>query len=180
MQFLNLIFALSVCTVTFSLHLGANERPNIILIIADDLAWDDSAPYGHPTIRTPNLTRMAATGMRFDRAFLTISSCSASRSSLITCKYPHLTDAEQLHWPLPENQVTFVELLKDAGYWTAAAGKWHLGDQVKDRFDRIWEVDTSGFQLPSGKAGESGEFKETAIGDAKSGCADWLTALNAR
>ena len=107
MQFLNLIFALSVCAVTLSSRLEANERPNIILIIADDLAWDDSAPYGHPTIRTPNLTRMAATGMRFDRAFLTISSCSASRSSLITCKYPHRTNAEQLHWPLPENQVTF-------------------------------------------------------------------------
>lgn len=180
MQFLNLIFALSVCAVILSSRLEANERPNIILIIADDLAWDDSAPYGHPTIRTPNLTRMAATGMRFDKAFLTISSCSASRSSLITCKYPHRTDAEQLHWPLPKNQVTFVELLKDAGYWTAAAGKWHLGDQVKNRFDRVWEVDTSGFQLPSGKAGESGEFKETAIGDARSGCADWLTALNAR
>ncbi len=180
MRFFNLVTVLGIWAITCSLNLGADERPNIILIIADDLAWDDSTPYGHPTIRTPNLTRMADTGMRFDRAFLTISSCSASRSSLITCKYPHRTDAEQLHWPLPGNQVTFVELLKDAGYWTAAAGKWHLGNEVKDRFDRIWEVDTSGFQLPSGKAAESGKFKETAIGDAKSGCADWLNALNAR
>lgn len=180
MRLLKLIFALALC-VNFSYpNLKAGKQPNIILIIADDLAWDDSTPYGHPTIRTPNLTRMAETGMRFDRAFLTISSCSASRSSLITCKYPHRTDAEQLHWPLPGNQVTFVELLKDAGYWTAAAGKWHLGNEIKNRFDRIWEVDTSGFQLPSGKAAESGKFKETAIGDAKSGCADWLNALNAR
>jgi N-sulfoglucosamine sulfohydrolase len=180
MRFLNIIFALGIWASASFLNLEASQGPNIILIIADDLAWDDSRPYGHPTIRTPNLTRMADTGMRFDRAFLTISSCSASRSSLITCKYPHRTDAEQLHWPLPGNQVTFVELLKETGYWTAAAGKWHLGNEVKDRFDRIWEVDTSGFQLPSGKAAEFGEFKETAIGDAKSGCADWLTALNSR
>jgi N-sulfoglucosamine sulfohydrolase len=159
---------------------AAVQSPNIIFMIADDLAWDDSQPYGHPTIRTPNLTRMAESGMRFDRAFLTISSCSASRSSIITGRYPHHTDAEQLHWPLPADKTTFVERLRTAGYWTAAAGKWHLGDAVKDRFDRIWEVDTSGFQLPSGKAAEAGKFQETAVGDAKSGCADWLTALNAR
>ncbi len=181
MRFIHSIFGtLAVVLLANSSPVHAADRPNIILIIADDLAWDDSEPYGHPTIRTPNLTRMAKSGMRFDRAFLTISSCSASRSSLITCKYPHRTDAEQLHWPLPGNQVTFVELLRRSGYWTAAAGKWHLGNEIKDRFDRVWEVDTSGFQLPSGKAGETGKFQETAIGDARSGCADWLTALNAR
>ena len=175
-SFIGTAYLLIACSV-FAKEVS---RPNIILIIADDLAWDDSEPYGHSTIRTPNLTRMAESGMRFDRAFLTISSCSASRSSLITGKYPHRTDAEQLHWPLPGNQVTFVELLREAGYWTAAAGKWHLGNEVKDRFDRIWEADTSGFQLPSGKAAEKGQFQETAIGDAKSGCSDWLTALQAR
>ncbi|MBT5926246.1 MAG: sulfatase-like hydrolase/transferase, partial [Verrucomicrobia bacterium] len=180
MRVFKLIIVLTCWFLASSPGIEAADRPNIILIIADDLAWDDSEPYGHTTIRTPNLTRMATAGMRFDRAFLTISSCSASRSSLITGKYPHRTDAEQLHWPLPGNQVTFVELLRKAGYWTAAAGKWHLGNEIKDRFDRIWEADTSGFQLPSGKAAEAGKFQETAIGDAKSGCSDWLTALNAR
>ena len=118
----------------------ASSRPNIVLLIADDMAWDDCGAYGHKTVRTPNLDKLARQGMRFDRAFLTASSCSPSRSSMITGRYPHSTGAQQLHWPLPPDQVTFVELLKKAGYWTAAAGKWHLGDAVKDRFDLVKEA----------------------------------------
>ncbi|MBX6316774.1 MAG: sulfatase-like hydrolase/transferase, partial [Isosphaeraceae bacterium] len=97
---------------------GSQERPNFILIIADDMAWDDCGAYGHPSIRTPNLDRLARRGLRFDHAILTCSSCSPSRSSLITGRYPHNTDAEELHWPLPKEQVTFIERLKQAGYWT--------------------------------------------------------------
>ena len=133
----------------------AQDRPNIVFIIADDMAWDDSGAYGNPEVPTPNIDRLASQGMRFDKAFLTASSCSPSRSSIITGRYPHNTDAEELHWPLPAEQITFVEKLRDGGYWTAAAGKWHLGDAVRDRFDVVRETDTSGFQLPSGKAGEA-------------------------
>ncbi|MCB1066381.1 MAG: sulfatase [Verrucomicrobiae bacterium] len=155
-------------------------RPNLILIIADDMAWDDSTPYGHPSIRTPNLQKLAEAGMRFDNAFLTISSCSPSRSSIITGRYPHNTGAEELHWPVPAEQITFVEKLKEAGYWTGAAGKWHLGDAIRDRFDEIREVDTSGFQLPTGKAGQEGKFVETLEGEAQSGCVDWVPMLQER
>src|SRR5687767_1402783 len=81
---------------------AADPPPNLVLIIADDMAWDDCGAYGHKGIRTPNLDRLARDGMRFDRAFLTCSSCSPSRSSLITGRYPHSTGAEQLHWPLPK------------------------------------------------------------------------------
>src|SRR5690348_1995417 len=87
--------------VTTTLAAEGPQRPNLVLIIADDLAWDDLGAFGHPTIRTPNLDRLAREGMRFDRAFLTTSSCSPSRSSIITGRYPHNTDAEELHWPLP-------------------------------------------------------------------------------
>ena len=114
-------------------------RPNIILVIADDVSWNDIGAYGHPTIRTPVLDDLAANGMRFDNAYLTASSCSPSRASILTGRYPHNTDAEQLHWPLPAEQTTFSEKLRDAGYWTAAAGKWHLGPQVLDRFDVVYE-----------------------------------------
>ena len=76
--------------------------PNFVLIIADDLAWDDSSPYGHESIMTPNLQRLADGGMRFDNAILTASSCSPSRASILTGRYPHQTDAEELHWPLPK------------------------------------------------------------------------------
>ena len=156
------------------------ERPNFIIFIADDMAWDDCGAYGHETIRTPNIDRLAREGMRFDRAFLTCSSCSPSRASIITGLYPHSTDAEQLHWPLPADRLTFVELLKASGYWTAAAGKWHLGDAVKDRFDLVREADISGFQLPTGAAGAEGKFVQKGEGDAKSGCADWVDTLRDR
>lgn len=69
------------------------KRPNIVLIIADDMARDDGGADGHRTIKTPNIDRLAREGMRFDRAFLTRSSCSPSRSSIITGRSlpgPHL------------------------------------------------------------------------------------------
>jgi arylsulfatase A-like enzyme len=116
-----------------------DNRPNFILFIADDMGCEDCGPYGHKSIRTPNLDRLAREGMRFDRAFLTCSSCSPSRSSIITGRYPHNTGAHQLHLPLPAEQITFPERLKQAGYWTAATGKWHLGAAVKDRFDQVRE-----------------------------------------
>ena len=157
-----------------------DNRPNIVLIIADDMAWDDSSPYGHPTLPTPNLQRLADEGMRFEKAFVTISSCSPSRASIITGQYPTTTDADELHWPLPEDKFTFVEMLKSSGYWTGAAGKWHLGEAMKSRFDSVLEVDTSGFQLPTGKDAKSGKFKETLSGEAQSGCADWIKLINSR
>ncbi|MFY0652704.1 MAG: sulfatase [Cyclobacteriaceae bacterium] len=148
-------------------------RPNIVLIIADDMNWDDSGAYGNPAIRTPNIDQLSRDGMRFTQAFLTTSSCSPSRTSIITGKYPHNTDAEQLHWPLPEGHETFVEQLKNGGYWTGLAGKYHLGDAVRDHFDSIMEVGTAGFQVgPDGKP-------RKAEGDG-SGCESWVRLLQAR
>ncbi len=151
-------------------------KPNIILIIADDMAWDDCGAYGHPFIRTPHIDRLASEGMRFTNAYLTISSCSPSRASIITGRYPHQTGAEQLHWPLPGSQLTFVELLRDAGYWTSAAGKWHLGDKVKNRFDRVMEPGMDGFILPDSAAGK----RASMVARNKSGCEDWVAVLNQR
>src|SRR6056297_2939572 len=102
------------------------ERPNLLLIIADDMAWNDCGAYGHPHIQTPHLDKLASQGMRFDNAYLTCSSCSPSRSSIITGRYPHATNgAHQLHNSLPADQITFVDLLRKAGYHTALAGKLH-------------------------------------------------------
>jgi len=158
-------------------HAAESTRPNIVFIIADDMAWDDCGAYGNKAVRTPNLDRLAREGMRFDRAFLTASSCSPSRSSMITGRYPHSTDAEQLHWPLPKEQVTFVEKLKAAGYWTAQAGKWHLGEAVKDRFDVVHEAGAGAFQLQSGK---NGKAKKMVNEKDESGCAQWIPTLRER
>ena len=70
------------------------KAPNIVLIIADDMAWDDSGVYGNPNVSTPNIDKLAGDGMLFHNAFLTASSCSPSRCSIITGRYPHNTDAE--------------------------------------------------------------------------------------
>ncbi len=113
----------------------AAERPNFVIFIADDMGWEDCGTYGHPHIRTPNIDRLAAEGMRFDRAYLTCSSCSPSRCSTLTGRYPHATGASELHLPLPASQTLFTKPLKEAGYWTAAVGKWHLGDAVADQVD---------------------------------------------
>ena len=177
MRAVHLVLCLSLISTACDCAAG---RPNIVVIIADDMAWDDCGVFGHPTIRTPNIDGLAAAGMRFENAFLTISSCSPSRCSILTGLYPHNTDAEELHWPLPANQVTFVEHLKSHGYWTGAAGKWHLGNLVRDRFDVVREVDTSGFQLPADGEGKRGEFVETGQGDARSGCTDWIPLLRER
>ena len=145
----------------------------MILIIADDMSWDDCGAYGNSNIRTPNIDKMAMEGMRFTQAFLTTSSCSPSRTSILTGKYPHNTDAEQLHWPLPEGHITFVERLKEGGYWTGLAGKYHLGNAVRSHFDRIMEVGTAGFQLgPNGK-------QQKVVGDG-SGCESWIDLIKSR
>lgn len=124
--------------------------PNLVLIIADDISWDDLGAYGHTGIHTPHLDDMANKGIVFNKAYLTASSCSPSRASIITGRYPHNTDAEELHWALPAEQTTFSEKLKENGYWTVASGKWHLGPQVVDRFDIVDEIEYASPVNPSG------------------------------
>lgn len=155
----------------------SNEtRPNMILMIADDMNWDDCGAYGHPAIRTPNIDQLAQDGLMFRHAYLTTNSCSPSRASIITGKYPHNTGAEQLHWPIPEGTSTFVQQLQKDGYYTAAAGKWHMGDSIRDHFDAIYEASTAGFVLPSGKDGEP----PVMVAKQPSGCEDWERAIQQR
>jgi len=156
------------------------ERPNLILMIADDMGRDDCGAYGQSRVKTPNIDALARDGMRFDRAFIMASSCSPSRASMITGRYPHNTDAEELHWPLPAEQITFVERLKAAGYWTAAAGKWHLGNAVKGRFDVVREADPSGYMLAPARPGAKASFGTGGPGDAASGCDQWVPTLRDR
>ncbi len=154
-------------------------RPNVVLIIADDLGRDDCGAFGNPSVKTPNIDRLARGGVRFDRAFVTASSCSPSRSSLLTGRYPHNTGAEELHQPLPDDQVGFVEKLRSAGYWTAAAGKWHLGKAAKRRFDLVREANPAGFQLPADQDAKTAMIVP-GTNAAKSGCDQWVRVLRDR
>ena len=104
------------------------QRPNIILMIADDVSFDDFSCYGNSYVRTPNIDNLAKNGMRFTNAYLTAASCSPSRCSIITGRYPHNNGpAAELHGPLPHHLALFPKMLKESGYYTAHAGKWHIG-----------------------------------------------------
>ena len=116
----------NTCICIFVVSLSACDQdgipppPNVVIIVADDLGWNDVGAFGHPYTRTPNIDKLARRGMRFNQAFLTTSSCSPSRASILTARYPHNTGAMHLHQPLPAEQITFVDQLRNAGYYTAA------------------------------------------------------------
>lgn len=120
-----------VCT------LSSAAKPNMVFFIADDISQEDFGCYGHPTIKTPNIDALAVGGMRFDNAYLTISSCSPSRCSILTGRYPHNTGAPELHTKLPEGQIRFPELLRKAGYYTVLSGKNHMIGRSDRAFDKI-------------------------------------------
>lgn len=131
-------FQLAVVLIWFCCHLNASDsRSNFIFVLADDVSWDDLGCYGHPSIQTPNLDQMAAEGARFNHAYLTTSSCSPSRCSIITGRYPHNTGAAELHTTLPAGLFTFPAALKEAGYYTVLSGKHHMGTEVNHGFDLI-------------------------------------------
>lgn len=111
------------------------SKPNFVFVLTDDISPDDLSVYGNAFVPTPNLERLASKGLVFDNAYLTISSCSPSRCSMITGRYPHNTGAPELHTTLPETQRTFVQSLRDAGYHTVISGKNHMADPHALGFD---------------------------------------------
>jgi len=115
----------------------ATEKLNFVFFIADDISQEDFGCYGHPTLKTPNVDALAKEGMRFDNAYLTTSSCSPSRCSIITGRYPHNTGAPELHVKLPDSQIRFPELLRQAGYYTVLSGKNHMFRGADRAFDKV-------------------------------------------
>ena len=113
----------------------AAERPNVVIIFADDLGYGDLGCYGSPTIRTPHLDRMAAEGLRFTDFYSAAEVCSPSRAALLTGRYPirsGMCGHRRVLFPnskggLPPKEVTIAEALREIGYATAHIGKWHLG-----------------------------------------------------
>ncbi|MFG2293029.1 sulfatase [Streptomyces sp. NPDC048603] len=110
-----------------------SRRPNILFILGDDLGWADLSSYGAPHIKTPNLDRLARQGVRFTDAYSGSATCSPTRFSLYTGRYPGRTKGG-LAEPIADKSAglepthpTLASLLRDAGYATALIGKWHCG-----------------------------------------------------
>ncbi len=110
--------------------------PNLIILFADDLGYGDLGTFGHPTIRTPHLDRMAADGMKLTQFYAAASVCTPSRAGLLTGRLPvrsgMASDRRRVLFPdsklgLPAEEMTLAEVLKQRNYATAAIGKWHLG-----------------------------------------------------
>ncbi|HAL70983.1 MAG TPA: arylsulfatase [Verrucomicrobiales bacterium] len=144
--FLSLL-ALSLSSVPL---LAKALRPNVILIVADDLGYSDLGCYGSKTIRTPNLDRLAAEGTRFTSFYVAQAVCSASRAALMTGCYPNRVGMQgALNHTSKEginpDEFLLPELFKQRGYSTAIHGKWHLGTAamfhpMKHGFDEFWGI----------------------------------------
>ena len=131
-----------VCT----LAAAAAERPNIVFIMSDDHATRAVSAYNDSLMQTPNIDRIAAGGMRFDRAYVANSICGPSRATMLTGLHSHANGFYSNEWsgPFEGNQQTLPKLLRQSGYQTAVIGKWHLySDPVG--FDH-WEVIDNAFE----------------------------------
>jgi arylsulfatase A-like enzyme len=111
------------------------RRLNVLWICADDHAAYVIGAYGNHRARTPNIDRLAASGIRFDRAFCASPVCTAARDSFITGRYPRTIGVTQLKTPLPEREQTLAHVLKQAGYETGAIGKMHFNSEHTYGFD---------------------------------------------
>jgi arylsulfatase A len=119
-----------------SVRAEEKRPPNLVILFADDLGYGDLGCFGHPTIRTPNLDRMAAEGMKFTSFYAAACVCTPSRAGILTGRLPvrsgMCSDKRRVLFPdssggLPAEEVTLAEAVKARGYATACVGKWHLG-----------------------------------------------------
>jgi arylsulfatase A len=154
-----LVMAVAALVVAGPASYAAPARPNIIVVLADDLGFGDLGAYGATRIRTPHLNRMAREGALLTSFFASANVCTPSRAGLLTGRYAVRSGLAvgvlQAHstYGLPESEITLPELLRDAGYRTAMLGKWHLGSRenfwpMRHGFDYFWGVPWSNDMTP--------------------------------
>lgn len=104
------------------------SKPNIIYILADDLGYGDLGCYGQAEIKTPNIDKLAAQGMRFTQHYAGATVCAPSRNCLMTGQHNGHAFIKSMEKPIPADDITVAEVLKEAGYKTGIIGKWGLGN----------------------------------------------------
>lgn len=132
--------ALLICSAFALLISSLGAKPNVVIILADDLGYGDLACYGSPKLKTPNLDRMAAEGAKLTQFNCPAAFCAPTRASLMTGRYPFRCGMTQNPAPdggaaadalaMPKTEVTLAQVMKSAGYATGMVGKWHLGHKA--------------------------------------------------
>lgn len=176
-HFMTLAFAaLALSCAAHPAEDPVGRRPNIVFILADDLGWRDLSNEGSTFYESPHIDSIAAGGMKFTRGYATCQVCSPSRASIMTGKYPtrhgvtdwigaqvgeawgrngrhdsHLPPEYERH--LRAEEFTLAEVLRDAGYHTFFAGKWHLGSKGSWPTDHGFEVNKGGWDVGGPRGG---------------------------
>ena len=162
------------------------EDANVVFILVDDMGWVDLACYGNKFTETPNIDKLAAQGMRFTDAYAACPVCSPTRAAIMTGRHPVRVDiTDWIRGNNPRNpkliapkdrdelaleEVTIAEVLKDNGYQTFFAGKWHLGEEEKYwPLSQGFEINKGGFRRGSPPGGYYSPYKNPKLEDGPKG-----------
>ena len=147
--FLSVCIGVSVALPAIAADHG-EDRPNIVVFVADDMGWGDSGTYGHDLIKTPNLDKLAAQGVKLTQCYSACAVCSPSRSAILTGRHPyrngvwrHVSGNNKAH--LRNSEITYPKLLKSIGYETCHVGKWHLNSLPQFNTDEFPQPDDHGY-----------------------------------
>ncbi|MFM8619710.1 MAG: sulfatase-like hydrolase/transferase [Opitutaceae bacterium] len=121
------LLALVICSAPATAAPAAANRPNIVLMMADDQAWGETGYNGHPHVKTPVLDEMARTALRLDRFYAGSPVCSPTRASVMTGRHANRSGAFAPNYSTRPEEITIAQILRAGGYRTGHFGKWHLG-----------------------------------------------------
>lgn len=173
-------------------HANATKRPNIVFILCDDLGIMDMSNEGSTFHETPHIDRIANMGMKFTRGYATCQVCSPSRASILTGKYPvnhgittWIGDRSGVEWrkanrhdshlppeydrALRASEITLAEVLRDEGYETFFAGKWHLGDTGSGPLEHGFNINRGGFRVGTPPGGFFSPYNNPHLEDGPEG-----------